>query len=72
MMAQIRTIPKSVPATREEIMSPAPTPVTAMTMPGPTYLRRVPKVEGASALASRPSATSAIFTLPYTRYRDIP
>jgi hypothetical protein len=30
-MAQMRTVPKFVPATSEEIISPAPTPVTAMT-----------------------------------------
>src|ERR687896_219960 len=68
--AQIRTIPKSVPATSDETMSPAPTPVTAMTMPGPTYLSRLPKVLGASVSAGRPPATSAIGPLPlsFPRY----
>src|SRR5215213_4731364 len=65
--AQTRTIPKSVPATRDETMSPAPTPVTAMTMPGPTYFSRLPKVLGASVSAWRPPATSAIGPLPRTR-----
>jgi len=64
MMAYMRTIPKSVPATREETMSPAPTPVTAMTMPGPTCLSRLPRVEGAAILAARSSVTSVMLALP--------
>src|ERR687898_379291 len=71
-MAQRKIIPYSVPAFREETISPAPTPVAAMIKPGPTNLIRLPKVEGASVLASRSSATSAIFTFLHARYRDIP
>src|SRR5688500_16915081 len=65
--AHRRTIPKSVPATREETMSPAPTPVTAMTMPGPAYLNRRPRVDGACVLEAPSSVTSAICTFPHTR-----
>src|SRR5215213_2426939 len=64
-----RTIPKSVPATREETMSPAPTPVTAMTMPGPAYLNRCPRVDGACVLEAPSSVTSAICPLPHARQR---
>src|SRR5215210_4529857 len=65
--AQRRTIPKSVPATREETMSPAPTPVTAMTMPGPAYLNRRPRVDGACVLEAPSSVTSAISPLTHAR-----
>jgi len=71
-MAQRKIIPYSVPAFREETISPAPTPVAAMIKPGPTNLSQLPKVEGASVLASRSSARSAIFTFLHARYRDIP
>ncbi|HVD44138.1 MAG TPA: hypothetical protein VNB92_02205 [Rubrobacter sp.] len=67
MMAQIRTVPKFVPATSEEIISPAPTPVTAITMPGPTSLSRCPQVDGASRAA--PSATFVIRALPFLSRR---
>src|SRR5215208_4200872 len=67
--AHRRTIPKSVPATREETMSPAPTPVTAMTMPGPAYLNRRPRVDGACVLEAPSSVTSAICPLPHARQR---
>jgi hypothetical protein len=49
--AQTNTVPYSVPAVREETMSPDPTPVAATTSPGPINLRRLPQVEGASCLA---------------------
>jgi hypothetical protein len=62
-MAQIRTVPKFVPATSEEIISPAPTPVTAMTMPGPTSLSCCLQVDGASPAA--PSVTFVIWALPF-------
>jgi hypothetical protein len=39
-------------------MSPAPTPVTAMTMPGPAYLNRRPRVDGACVLEAPSSVTS--------------
>ncbi len=66
-MAQIRTVPKSVPATREEIISPAPTPVTAMTTPGPTSLRRYPHVPGARSVPPAGlSVTSDIRLLPHS------
>src|ERR671917_2534964 len=64
MIAQRKIVPYTVPAFREETMSPAPTPVAAMIRPGPTILSRLPKVEGTSVLASRSPVTSAIFTLP--------
>jgi len=48
--AQTNTVPYSVPAVREETMSP--TPVAATTSPGPINLRRLPQVEGASCLAA--------------------
>src|SRR5215213_4485468 len=67
--AHRRTIPKSVPATREETLSPAPTPVTAMTMPGPAYLNRLPRVDGACVLKAPSSVTSAICPLPHARQR---
>jgi hypothetical protein len=67
--AHSRTIPKSVPATREETMSPAPTPVTAMTIPGPAYLNRRPRVDGACVLEAPPSVTSTICPLTHARQR---
>src|SRR3712207_1185062 len=72
MIAQRKIVPYTVPAFREETMSPAPTPVAAMINPGPTILSRLPKVEGTSVLGSRSLATSAIFTFLHARYRDIP
>src|SRR5918998_384253 len=62
--AQSRAIPKLVPATSEVTMSPAPTPVTATTMPGPTTPSRPSSVLGASLSSAAPPVTSAIFTLP--------
>src|ERR687896_1621809 len=67
--AHSRTIPKSVPATREETMSPVPTPVTAMTIPGPAYLNRRPRVDGACVLEAPPSVTSTICPLTHARQR---
>src|ERR671920_2600628 len=68
-MAQIRIVPKLAPATSEEIMSPAPTPVTAMTMPGPTSLSLCPQVDG--ALPAADSETFAMLVLPYLALRGI-
>src|SRR5918998_1837377 len=64
MIAQRKIVPYTVPAFREETMSPAPTPVAAMIRPGPTILSRLLKVEGTSVLTSRSPVTSAIFALP--------
>ena len=50
--AQTNTVPYSVPAVREETISPDPTSVAATTSPGPINLRRLPQVEGASCLAA--------------------
>src|SRR5918998_2910142 len=52
--AQIRTVPKLVPADSDETMSPAPTPVAATTSPGPTYLSLPPSVDGARSSPARP------------------
>src|ERR671914_244581 len=62
-IAQMRAVPKRVPATREVTMSPAPTPVAAITRPGPTIRRRPPKLDGAS-LATAGSLTLAISPSP--------
>src|SRR5829696_5483876 len=73
-MAQRKIVPYTVPAFREETMSPAPTPVAAMIRPGPTIRNRLPKVLGASVSAGRPPATSVMGALPrscpqrYSRY----
>src|ERR687894_2851767 len=63
-MAQRKIVPYTVPAFKEETMSPAPTPVAAMIRPGPTIRSRLPKVLGASVSAGRPPATSVIGDLP--------
>src|SRR5919112_4523084 len=69
-MAQIRIVPKLAPATSEEIMSPAPTPVTAMTMPGPTSLSLCPQVDG--ALPAADPVTFVMLALPYLAlYRGV-
>ena len=64
MIAQIRTVPNSVPAVSEETMSPAPTPVAATTSPGPIRRSLLLQVEGTSLLAAlplpAPPVTSAI------------
>jgi hypothetical protein len=64
MIAQIRTVPNSVPAVSEETMSPAPTPVAATTSPGPIRRSLLLQVEGTSLLATlclpAPPVTSAI------------
>ena len=57
--AQMRTVPKLVPADNDETISPAPTPVAATTSPGPTYLSFPPNVVGARSSAGL-SATSAM------------
>src|SRR3712207_7665159 len=69
-MVHRKIVPYTVPALREEPMSPAPTPVAAMIRPGPTSRSRLPKVLGASVSAGRPPATSAIGPLPlsFPRY----
>jgi hypothetical protein len=46
MIAQIKTVPKFVPADNEETMSPAPTPVAATTRPGPTNFKLPMKLRG--------------------------
>src|SRR3712207_3302211 len=61
-MAHRKIVPYTVPALREETMSPAPTPVAAMIRPGPTIRSRLPNVLGASV--ERPPATSAMGPLP--------
>src|SRR5215213_9549452 len=43
---------------------PSPTPVTAITMPGPAYLNRRPRVDGACVLEAPSSVTSAISPSP--------
>ena len=63
-IAQIRTVPNSVPAVSEETMSPAPTPVAATTSPGPIRRSLLLQVEGTSLPAAlslpAPPVTSAI------------
>src|SRR5215204_1469815 len=69
-MAQIRIVPKLAPATSEEIISPAPTPVTAMTMPGPTSLSLCPQVDG--ALPAADPVAFVTLVLPYLApYRGV-
>src|SRR5829696_1408812 len=68
-MAQRKIVPYTVPAFREETMSPAPTPVAAMIRPGPTIRSRLPKVLGTCVSAGCPPATSAMGPLPRSRLR---